>query len=96
MPASGAVVPLTILKRVVKVKLAKVSLVKSKMGEWLGAASAEKPAKTVCLAVAARVSGRLVRRGETAGATASSMIFHSPGLPGPETRLTKPGGMRPC
>ena len=95
MPASGAVVPPTMLKRVVKVKLAKVSLVKSRMGEWPAAGSVEDPARTVCLAVATRELGRLVERGVRTGATVMSITFQSPGLPGPDTRLAKPGGIRP-
>src|SRR6266487_1922816 len=88
IPAICSTEPLTVLKRVVSVKSPKVSPSKTNSGKCSSVVSRDNCASTC-------------RRTVTDGFTfvsvgcadaSSSMIFHSPGLPSPETVLRKPGG----
>src|SRR6266851_7745259 len=88
IPAICSTEPLTVLKRVVSVKSPKVSPSKISSGKCSSVVSRDNCASTC---------RRTVTDGFTFGSVAcadasSSMVFHSPGRPSPETVLRKPSG----
>src|SRR5216117_616404 len=88
IPAICSTEPLTVLKRVVNVKSPKVSPSKINSGKCSSVVSRDNCASTCRRTV---TDGFTFVSVACAGAS-SSMIFHSPGRPSPETVLRKPGG----
>src|SRR3989449_4030076 len=88
IPAICSTEPLTVLKRVVSVKSPKVSPSKINSGKCSSVVSRDNCASTWRRTVTDWFTFVSVACADAS----SSMIFHSPGRPSPETVLRKPGG----
>src|SRR5437879_5642081 len=87
-PAICSTAPSTVLRRVVRVKSPNVSPSKMSSGKCSSVLSRDNCASTGWLVL----SDDFTAGGTGDGRATSSITFHSPGLPSPDTVLRKPGG----